>query len=280
MNHGRLVDRLRRGTRWAWVSDDYRAALPGDLDDRVMHLESSDRLHAKQGRSTARVRFDSSYGELSVYLKRHYRLPWTARLAALLHPGGRHSPASAEWAHLQEARRLGIAVPDPVAAGERIGPWGALESYLLVAELLGSEALNEALPGLVASLAPDRFARLKRELIAEMAGIAARLHRARVFHKDLYLCHFFLKTGPGAARGRRLTLIDLHRLGEHRLTAPRWRWKDLGQLLYSTIDVPGIEDRDRLRFWSHYRRRMGLRFPRIEARLIRSKAARYASHNA
>jgi heptose I phosphotransferase len=278
MNHGSILDRVLRGTRWVWLSDDYRAALPGDLAETVMDLESTDRHHAKQGRSTARVRFDSAWGPLSVYLKRHHRLPWSARLGAVLFPRGRHTPAAAEMAHLQRARRLGIAVPDVVAAGEAIGPWGRLHSFLMVAELDGCLALNEALPCLIARLSVPEFARLKRELIAEMARITATLHGHGLYHKDLYLCHFFLDmTLP--ARGCRLTLIDLHRLGEHRWTTLRWRWKDLGQLLFSTVGVAGIEDRDRLRFWKHYRRRLRLRWPEAQRRAVRLRAARYLGHN-
>lgn len=278
-NHGPLLDRLTRGTRWFWLSEDYRAALPADLNDRVMDLESNDRLHVKQGRSTARVRFDSPWGPLSVYLKRHKRLPWSLRLAAALNPGGRYSPASAEWAHLARARTLGIPVPDTVAAGERIGPWGRLQSFLMVAELIGCQELNEVLPELSKSLSQAEFSRLKRELILEMATLAARLHNAKLFHKDFYLCHFFLDLSERSEAGQRLTLIDLHRLGEHRWTFPRWRWKDLGQLLFSTFGVEGIDDRDRLRFWKHYRRLTGLRFGRWQERLIRWKAERYLAHN-
>src|SRR6185437_16372286 len=97
------------------------------------------------------------------------------------------------------ARNLGIAVPDSVAAGERIGPWGALESYLIVAELTGCDPLHEILPALAASLDPKVFAKLKRALIGKMAEIAARLHAAQVFHKDLYLCHFYLDQDLDAA---------------------------------------------------------------------------------
>ena len=78
--------RLLRGSRWTWLDDRYRAALPADLDETVMALESRDRLHAKQGRSTARVVFHGPSGPVSVYLKRHFRLPWPARLAALVEP--------------------------------------------------------------------------------------------------------------------------------------------------------------------------------------------------
>ncbi len=279
MNHGSLLDRLIRGTRWVWLSDEYRAALPADLDERVMSLESSDRYHAKQGRSTARVRFDSPWGTLSVYLKRHERLSWSSRIAAIVNPRGHHTPASAEWSHLERARRLGVAVPDAVAAGERIGPWGELQSFLMVAELAGSRELNEVLPELATTLAPSDFARLKRGIVREMAGIAATLHNACVFHKDFYLCHFFLDLSERSRPGRRLTLIDLHRLSEHRLTFPRWRWKDLGQLLFSTFDVAGIDDRDRLRFWYRYRRLAGLRFDRWQLHRVRLKADRYRAHN-
>lgn len=62
----------------------------------------------------------------------------------------------------------------------------------MVAELTGCEALHEALPKLAARLDPREFAAFKRRVIAEMARITATLHAARQFHKDLYLCHFFL----------------------------------------------------------------------------------------
>jgi heptose I phosphotransferase len=277
--HGNLFTRLFRGTRWSWRDERHASALPGDLDSMVMTLESADRHHAKQGRSTARVRFDQGSASLSVFLKRHYQLPWLNRLAALVHPAGRHSPASAEWAHLERARSLGIVVPEVVAVGEWVGPWGALRSYLMVAELVGHAPLHEAIPDLARTLEPSVFARLKRAIVIEMAEIAAKLHRAHAFHKDLYLCHFFLDGNGEGSSGPKLCLIDLHRLAIHRLTAPRWRVKDLGQLLFSTQGVEGIDDRDRLRFWKHYRRRARILLPEVQRKLVQGKAALYLAHN-
>ena len=277
--HGTLITRLIRGTSWSWRADPHVSVLPADLDSTVMTLETSDRHHAKQGRSTARVRFDSGVDSITVYLKRHYRLPWITRVAALIQPGGRHSPASAEWEHLERARALGIAVPEVVAVGEWVGPWGALQSYLMVAELTGHAPLHEALPELARSMAPGEFAAFKRILVVEVAEIAAKLHAAHAFHKDLYLCHFFLDQGATVASPRRLCLIDLHRLAVHRWSAPRWRWKDLGQLLFSTLGVEGINDRDRLRFWVHYQRRSRMVLSRLQLRLIRGKSALYLAHN-
>jgi heptose I phosphotransferase len=151
----------------------------------------------------------------------------------------------------------------------------------MIAELTGSEAVNEILPRLAGSLDGPNFELLKRRLITEMARITATLHGARVFHKDLYLCHFFLEfaqleTEPAKAR---VSLIDLHRLKEHRLWPDWWRWKDLGQLLYSTYGVTEITDRDRLRFWSIYQRRLGKKRSRLDARIARLRGARYLAHN-
>ena len=277
---GSLATRLLRGSRWSWRADRHAEALPLDLDASIMALEGGDRHHRKQGRSTARVRFDAVGAPLSVYLKRHYRLPAWDRVRALVHPSGRYSPAAAEWAHLERARGLGITVPEVVAAGERIGPWGHLQSYLMVAELVDQAPLHEAIPALAATLAPAAFARLKRALVIEMAEMVARLHAAHAFHKDLYLCHFFLPPDGFQPSGTgRLCLIDLHRLAVHRWSSVRWRCKDLGQLLFSTVGVLGVDDRDRLRFWKHYRRRMHLWFPRVEGRLAQGKAALYGKHN-
>jgi heptose I phosphotransferase len=281
VSYGSLRKRWFHGVDWTWINENYRAQLPRDLAATVMGLESRDRFHAKQGRSTARVVLHEADRPLAVYLKRHFQLPWPTCVAALFNPAGRHSPGAAEWGHLERVRALGIDVPEVVAAGERIGPGAHLQSFLMIAELTGCTALNELLPGLAARLDGASFAALKRRVIAEMARITATLHTARVFHKDLYLCHFFLDAGgddPATAR-LKVSLIDLHRLEEHRLWSDWWRWKDLGQLLYSTEGVTGISNRDRARFWKSYCLLCGIKRSGLHARMVRLRAARYREHN-
>lgn len=217
---------------------------------------------------------------MAVYLKRHYRLPWTSRLAALLHPSGKHSDAAAEWCHLERVRGLGVEVPDAVAAGEQIGPGASLTSFLMVTELKGG-AVNEIIPVLASQLDPHSFAELKRRVIGEIARMTARLHSACVFHKDLYLCHFYLDRDRFEANGKpaSIGLIDLHRLAEHKLCPDWWRWKDLGQFLFSTDGVAGLTEHDRLRFWIWYSRFAGLRRPRWHLLVASLRAARYRTHN-
>jgi len=281
LSYGSLWERWARGVSWTWINERFRTRLPEDFDATVMSLESRDRFHAKQGRSTARVVLETADRPLAVYLKRHFRLPWPARLAALLDPAGRHSPAAAEWSNLKRVRALGIEVPDVVAAGERIGPRADLRSFLMLAELSGCSPLNELLPQLASRLDARAFATLKHRLIEEMARITAALHTTRIFHKDLYLCHFFLDSASLDPDGPppRVVLIDLHRLDEHRLWSLWWSWKDLGQLLFSTYGVAGITERDRWRFWGRYCRLVGIERPDWHARLVRLRAARYREHN-
>ena len=281
MSYGSLKTRWVHGVNWTWINENYRAQLPSDLAATVMGLESRDRFHAKQGRSTARVVLHEAGPPLPVYLKRHFRLPWVARVAALLNPAGRHSPAALEWVHLERVRNLGITVPEVVATGERIGPRTSLQSFLMIAELTGSTALNELLPQLAARQDRAVFARLKRRVVKEMARITATLHRACVFHKDLYLCHFFLDPDENDSDSLdpNLTLIDLHRLEQHRIFADWWRWKDLAQLLYSTDGVVGVTARDRTRFWKWYCQFAGIKRPALVARIVRLRTARYRNHN-
>jgi heptose I phosphotransferase len=254
-----------------------------DWADRIMDVPVTDRFFAKQGRSTGRLVLDSPAGRLVVYLKRHFHLPLLRRLLALLWPGGDWSPAMQEYNHLQWASRQGVPVPRPVAAGEFIGPGLRLQSFLAVEELTGMLPLHEAVPLAASRLSAVDFLRWKRGLVAELARLARRLHDRRHFHKDLYLCHFFVHADDDASVPQewcgRVWLIDLHRLAHHKRSWPVWLVKDLAQLLYSS-EVRGVTARDRLRFWKLYRPdgARGILWDWLR-RAILFKWRRYVRHN-
>jgi heptose I phosphotransferase len=253
-----------------------------DWADRVMGVTVTDRFHAKQGRSTGRWILDGGAGRLSVYLKRHYRLSWWHGLLALLWPDAAWSPALQESRNLAWARREGFAVPDVVAAGQYVGPGVRLQSVLAVEELHDMLPLHEAVPLAARQLEPSLFGRWKRSLTAELARITHALHGRQVFHKDLYLCHFYVSRSdvarPVEWRGR-VHLIDLHRLAHHPWTWRIWQVKDLAQMLYSS-EVTGVDPTDRLRFWQSY---WGETHRGFAARWVRSavqwKYRRYRRHN-
>ncbi len=264
-------DRLLRGVRRVRQQPYWPQFAGSDWADRIMAVAVTDRFHAKQGRTIARWSLEGEDGRrLVVYLKRHYRLPWWHGLLALLRPEGRWSPALQEWEHLEWARAAGLPVPVAAAGGEFIGPWGRLQSFLAIEELTNMLPLHQAIPAAQTRLDPITFRRWKRELAQEMARLTLALHRRCWFHKDLYLCHFYIDEQDTYHIPNwcgRVQLIDLHRLGRHGLSALWWQAKDLGQLLYSS-DEPGVEDRDRLWFWKCYREGM----PRTRGRLVRFAA--------
>ncbi len=277
-----LWQRLSTGVRRIYERPEWRARAGADWIDWIMSMTVSDRFHTKQGRTTARWSGTSGRDRQAVFLKRHYRLPWWRGWMAAICPNVGWSPAMQEWKHLEWARRCGFPVPKAVAAAEYIGPWGRLQSFLAVEELTDMVPLHEAIPWAAAHLSPVRFVTWKNGLIAELARLTRALHDRRRFHKDLYLCHFFIPQEDIHAIPSwigRVHLIDLHRLGHHPLIWRIWQVKDLGQLLYSS-DIPGIEARDRIRFWRAYRgndRRR--RTDRWLRKLIVAKWRRYRRHN-
>ncbi len=244
----RGVRRVRQRNGWE------EFAGPGWVD-RVMGLDLRDRLHVKQGRSIVRWTLHADGRSLVVFLKRHYRLPWRDGLLALAWPRRPWSPALQEWEHLEWARAEGLPVPRAAAAGEFVGPRGRLQSFIAVEELTDMLPLHEAVPLARERLGPRAFVRWKRGLAAEMTAITLALHRRNHFHRDLYLCHFYVADAdtarvPDDWRGR-VRIIDFHRLARRPLTWFWWQAKDLAQLLYSS-DVPGVTVRDRVYFWRAY----------------------------
>jgi heptose I phosphotransferase len=201
---------------------------------------------------------------------------------ATLWPGKGWSPGIQEADHLEWAQRHGLPVPAVVAAGESIGPWGKLQSFLAVEELTDMLPLHQAIPAAAECLDLAAFARWKRGLVAEMARLTRALHVRRCFHKDLYLCHFYLprvdvEVEPANWHGR-MHLIDLHRLGHHPWLWRLWQVKDLAELAYSS-EVGGVTARDRLRFWRAYLgtdRRLAAWW--LE-RMVLLKWRRYRRHN-
>jgi len=270
--------RLTRGFRKLLWRGDWEEHLGGDWPERVFDLPVTDRFFAKQGRSVGRLILTEHGRSLSVYLKRHYRLPRRHGLLAALFSRAAWSPGWQEARHLQWAKAQGIPVPEVVAAGEVVGPVGKLQSFLAIEELVGMLPLHEAVPLASRTLSPVAFTRWKAGLVKEMARLTRLLHDRRHFHKDLYLCHFYVRRGDCARVPdwrSQVYMIDFHRLAHHPLAAPWWRIKDLGQLLYSS-NVEGVTARDRLRFFRAY---AGTKKRTLLFRFVKLRGGLYRQHN-
>ena len=194
--------RLFRGVRRLRQRPDWPQWVGADWADRIMGLAVTDRFHAKQGRSIARWVVQNQNGHLVVYLKRHYRLSRWKGLLATVWPDAGWSPAVQEWHHLQWAKASGMPVPMALAAGEYIGPWGQLQSFLAVEELTDMLPLHEAVPVAAAHLDAKTFRAWKRTLGAEVARLTRDCTHAAIFTRTC-TCATFISH----ANGRRRSLI-------------------------------------------------------------------------
>src|SRR6185436_4007236 len=91
-------------------------------------------------------------------------------------------------------------------------------------------------------------------LIESTADLAARLHGSGLHHRDLYLCHFFVKT---AGDDLELRLIDAARVRQLPwLFRQRWIVKDLAQFWYSAKKL-GIVNDQLIRWLGRYTDKAG-----------------------
>ncbi|MFT5048907.1 MAG: tRNA A-37 threonylcarbamoyl transferase component Bud32 [Chlamydiales bacterium] len=146
----------------------------------------------------------------------HRRDLWYARLRGQ----ARRSPGQAEFDNLAALSADGFSVPEPVGWAEDRARG---LSVVLMRWIPHRETLRDRLGH------PGRGAE-RRELLLELAGFAARLHRAGYYHRDLYVHHFVLAVGSAEPQ---LTLLDLGRVRRERAPRARWLIKDLGALAHS-----------------------------------------------
>jgi heptose I phosphotransferase len=251
----------QRGGRIVKWSPEWPVFAGSQWEERILSESVTDRLHIKQGRSIGRRIFFHDDYVLIVYLKRHYHLPWYLRLLALLWPDRAWSPGLQEWEKLRWAAQQGWPVPRAVAAGQWVGPGYNLQSFIAIEELCDMLPLHEAIPMAAKSLSPEAFTAWKRVLFAEVARLVATLHQNYIFHKDLYLCHFYINESyifcANNNMNNNIYFIDLHRLRRHRWSAIWWQVKDLAQFFFS-CEINEVTSLDRQFFWLNYCKHMNI----------------------
>jgi len=283
---GGLVLRWRcwhHGERTFRYSSDWPAFAGAHWEERILKEPVTDRLHIKQGRSIGRRLYFHDDYVLCVYLKRHYRLPWYLRLLALIFPHRAWSPGLREWEQLQWAARQGWPVPRVVAAGQWVGPGWRLQSFIATEELRDMVPLHEAIPAAARVLSSAEFASWKSTVLTEVARLVALFHQKYMFHKDLYLCHFYIKESyiydSNCAMKDNIYIIDLHRLKRHPWTNRWWQVKDLAQFFFS-CRIDGMTECDLHHFWLSYCKYMKINkiMSKVLLKLVRLRVGSYIRH--
>jgi len=156
------------------------------------------------------------------FLKRHAPLRLRDKLLSWLRFRRSCTAARTEWDNIRRLHGLGIPTVQPVALGE--DPASG-RSFVLTAEIPSGTPADDYAQ---AHLKGDVHAAARRAFVRRLGELVRRLHAARLTHRDLYLCHVFVREGDAA----QLHLIDLQRVGR-RVFMRRWRVKDVAQLVYS-----------------------------------------------
>jgi DNA-binding helix-hairpin-helix protein with protein kinase domain len=115
-------------------------------------------------------------------------------------------------------------------------------------------------------------------MILPATHLAAQLHNAGLHHRDLYLCHFFMKYDEETID---VKLIDIARVKKlpALLTRTRWIVKDLSQFWFSTLPLP-ITEPQREAWLARYMEKRGEKGLVPLKRAIEKKVARIAKHDA
>ncbi len=254
---------LREPFSRLWAGEDAFARARAQQGDIVRELE---------GRRTLRFEVDGR----GFYLKVQNGIGWRRILEDGLLFRKPVLGARNEWRAIEACHAIGVPTMQAVAFGERGYSWAHRESFLV------TEAIEPAVDLDVftrdwATHPPEPA--VKRALIRAVAELAGRFHRGGLNHRDLYLCHFLLRTDPPPKPDAlQLSLIDLHRVQIRAATPTRWRNKDLAALYFSALKI-GLTTRDKLRFlrayFGHPLRRI-LNEERATLRYLEREAARLA----
>ncbi|MDR0775987.1 MAG: lipopolysaccharide core heptose(I) kinase RfaP [Azonexus sp.] len=200
------------------------------------------------------------------FVKIHRGIGWGEIFKNLLYLRLPILGAETEWLASRRLTAAGVATLRAVAYGRRGGNPACQHSFVITEELAPTVGLDEFCRDW--SQRPPALA-LKRALIARVADMAGRMHRAGINHRDFYICHFLLHLDPAPTPAAlRLSIIDLHRAQCRAATPRRWRDKDLASLYFSALEI-GLTRRDFLRFLRAYFLRPLRDILRDEAPLLR-----------
>jgi heptose I phosphotransferase len=232
------------------LREDLLQALPDGAFDRLLKVPGKVHREIANRRT---VEFELA--GRTYFIKAQFGCGWGEILKNLLY--GRLPVVSArtEWQAIEALHEAGVPTLSIAGRGLRGVNPARLESFVVTDGLQGTISLEDLAKELPSLPARTRVL-LKRALIGQVALIARRLHEAGLNHRDFYLCHFLVRDRSWAdwtpTDSLDLVLIDLHRVQQRDRVPRRWLVKDLGGLLFSSLDA-GLTSRDLLRFMEVYR---------------------------
>lgn len=218
------------------VREDLKSVFPEKSLDEFFRIDGETVKHVVASRRIFRFERDGRH----FYMKVHYGVGWAEIFKNLLHFKMPVLGAENEWLAIRAFADPAVNIATtPLAAWGKQG-WNpaAQRSFIITDAIENTEDLEHWLPQLQQHPDQKQALRLKRAVIAHVAGIAKRLHGNGMNHRDFYLCHFRIavpEQGLPELDKIQLYLMDLHRV-QRRSTVPhRWVVKDIAGLFFSAL---------------------------------------------
>ena len=220
-----------------------------------------------------RMTFDITGPDTTVFLKRYDDPPIFDQVKRWMQNGRRQSIADFDRLPVEVLNEACIKTPKTIAYGSQFRGLFERRSFIVTEKIPAAESIERELPDFILTPVTPQAARMKIDFINALADFVRKFHETGYFHRDLYFAHiFFGENGD-------FYLIDLQRTFKPKVSAFKYRVKDIAQLYYS---APGnyFSRSDRLRFYLRYKGVSRLTASdRFFIRLVKAKAWRIAEHD-
>lgn len=184
--------------------------------------------------------------------------------------------------NLRRAVRLlhvGIDTAVPLAWIERNSP--PRSSWLVTEFVTDVVDLDQIVLTLLSHLDRRALHKVKAGLSEELVELFARLHDARLYHRDLKASNILFTHWDGREGPVGTILVDLDGLHQRHWWSRRRRWQPLVRLAASLRDYPTLGRTDFARFLQQYLTRVGISTADWKAHFRRfaREASAYAQHS-
>ena len=234
-----LLDGGRLLIQERWIKLFARHGLKSFAD--FMSTDKGKRRGQRAGRVRMRMCLTNDGKTEVFYMKRHDRPRLVRRVLGYLGLAKNQSHGRKELENIFHLKAAGLATLTAAAAGEA-GP--KTGSFIITEELSGYKSLHDFFEGLSKQDDKSYVQRTKQELVKALAEYVRKLHAGGMNHRDLYLCHFFVRPEEPS---RTLTLLDLQRVQKRPRVRRHGKVKDLAALEFSAQQV-GLGKTDKMRF--------------------------------
>ena len=191
-------------------------------------------------RKTMRVQLGSKH----YFVKLHMGVGWAEILKNWLQFKRPVLGAENEYFACRELEKAGIRAPIVAAYAMGDGSIASRSSFVLCDELANHISLEDVTE---AWFDAPPSSTTRHRMLDAIARFAKEFHGRGFIHRDFYICHLLAEENALAEDRFDLAVLDLHRARKFEVVPDRWLYRDLGGLLFSTLDL-GYSRRDWYRF--------------------------------